>query len=158
MRIETDKHLDAITAYVYLAWTGDDAPKKTYRGEPRTVAVALPFVSIIPEAVQSGFDQELGTLADVGQTNAFTIIGRFPIPSDPDVAIPDEQTRLANLLIGQLQSRPDFYLPAYGENPEVALGNLPLVSTVDFSSYDLKEGYFDVTLSFSFISESPHSD
>jgi hypothetical protein len=141
--VATDAFLEAIRAAIVTAW----GPITVDYGIPRLpVSEGAPLAVVIPESVQMEFSG-LGSTNSVQQSNTFTIIGRFPDPSDHSANIVLEKITKVNALIAKLQAGTNF----------TSYGYLPLVRSVDFAEQDDSgEGMYEVELTFSVMSEADH--
>ncbi len=139
-QLSTSSLLDAIRAAVVAAWP---AMPISY-GRPRTPLTA-PYCVIRADSVQVDFRGAAATLGNTNQANAFTILGRFPFPTDPTQIIELQRVTLANDLIAQLQLAETF----------AGTGMQPIVASVEWSdSADPNERMFDVALKFSVITQA----
>lgn len=140
--IQTAVLLDAIRSAIVAAWP---AMAISY-GAPRT-PVAAPYAVVSADSVAVSFTGVSASLLGTSQENRFSIVGRFPFPSDATSIIELQKVSYANELIAQLQSGGSF----------ASIGMFPLVKGIDFSeSDDPNERVFEVTLLFSVITMATH--
>jgi hypothetical protein len=133
--LATTTLLDGIRAAVLTAW----GTMPISYGPPRTPILSTPYAVIQWDTVVVSLDGVGSAIGNPSQRNSFTILGRFPFPTDPTQIIALQKVIYANLLIAQLQSGPEFS----------SIGILPLVTTIDATEPDdPNERVFEVTLTF----------
>ena len=117
-------------------------------GRPRVPIAALPYAVLIWNRVDISSDGPGSSLGISSQKNRFTIIGRFPFPTDPADIIDLEKVSRANSLIAALQSGPDF----------AEIGFQPLVTSVESTEPDPpSEKAYEVTLTFEVSTVASHT-
>ena len=109
----TSTLLDAIRSAVLAAW----GSMPISYGPPRLPGLSAPYAVVCWDSVEVSFTGFGASFSNAAQVNRFTIIGRFPFPSDPTLVIDLERITLANALIGQLQTGSTF--AGVGMNPLV---------------------------------------
>jgi hypothetical protein len=132
--ILTGSILPAVKAAVVAAW--GDIPI-SYDRPPR-MPLATPYALVLWDKVDISFSGRGAGVGSPGQDNTFTIVGRFPFPSDPTQPVALQKVDQANLLIAQLQTGEMF----------AGLGMLPLVTSVDPGSDDGSNNLYEVVLTF----------
>ena len=136
--LQTPALLEAVRAALISAW--GDMPVSY--GAPRVPISPAPYAVVHWDAVEMSYSGLGATLGSPSQKNLFTVIGRFPFPSDPTEIISLLKVSQANALITQLQALPEF----------AGVGVLPLVSRVDATEPDdPNERVFEVSISFSVV-------
>ena len=136
--------LEGIRAAIVSAW----GSMAISYGPPRVPVSSTPYAVVQWDTVAISFEGMGGTVGNVSQRNSFTIVGRFPFPSDPSQIIALEKVSLANALIGQLQTGPSF----------ASVGLMPLVTKVDASEPDNpNEKVYEITLTFEATTIATHS-
>jgi hypothetical protein len=142
--LATASLLDAIRAAILAAW----GTMPISYGPPRTPLATTPYAVVLWDTVVISFDGPGGSIGNPSQQNSFSIIGRFPFPSDPTQIIALQKVSQANALIAQLQSGPSF----------ASVGLLPLVTKVDATEPDdPNEKVYEITLTFSVVTVASHS-
>jgi len=133
---------DAVRTAVLAAW---GSVPISY-GKPR-MPIGAPYAVVQAGKVAVSFDGPAATVTNTSQENSFTIVGRFPFPTDPTQVIEDQKVTLANALIAQLQASGGF----------AGVGLAPLVSGIEWSeSDDPNEKVFEVTLQFRVMTQASH--
>ena len=141
--LQTASLLDAIRAAVVAGWGSIPI---SY-GAPRTSILPAPYAVVLADAVEVSFTGVGASFSSPSQLNRFTIIGRFPFPSDPTMILDLERVTKANALIIQLQVGSTF----------AEIGIHPLVTSVSFSTLaNPNEKVYDVTLTFSVTTLATH--
>ncbi len=141
--LQTAALLDSIRAAVISAW----GTMPISYGRPRVPIAAAPYTVITWESVDVSFTGTSATLANPNQTNRFTIIGRFPFPTDPSQVIDLQRVERANTLIAQLQNGATF----------AGIGMNPLVTKVEASNLaDPNEKAYEFTLTFVVVTQATH--
>jgi len=141
--IQTATLLDAIRATVLAAW---GAMPISY-GKPRTTISATPYAVICWNYVDVSFTGIAASFSNPAQSNSFTIIGRFPFPSDPTQVIDLQRITQANALIAQLQTAATF----------AGIGMNPLVTKIDATDLaDPNEKAYELTLTFVVQTQASH--
>ena len=134
---------DAVRTAVIAAWGSIPI---SY-GKPRMPIATTPYAVVQAGKVAISFDGPAATVTNTSQENSFTIIGRFPFPTDPTQVIEDQKVTLANALIAQLQASGGF----------AGVGMAPLVGAVEWSEGDdPNEKVFEVTLQFRVMTQATH--
>jgi len=135
--------LDAIRAAVLAAW---GAMPISY-GRPRTPISSTPYAVVIWDPVVVSFGGPAASVSNTSQTNEFTIVGRFPFPTDPTQVIDLQRVAQANALIAQLQGSATF----------AGIGMNPLVTKIDGSDLaDPNEKAYELTLTFVVVTQASH--
>jgi len=117
-------------------------------GPPRVPITSLPYGVVTWNRVEVDRNGPGSTVGRNSQKNLFTILGRFPFPADPTEVIDLQKVNLANSLIAQLQTGPEF----------ASIGLQPLVISVDSGETDRpSERAFEVTLTFEVFTVADHS-
>jgi len=141
--LQTATLLDAIRAAVLAAW----GTIPVSYGAPRTPIVPAPYAVVCWDAVEISFTGPAAAFSNPGQTNRFTIIGRFPFPSDPTEVIDLQRVTKANALIAQLQTAATF----------AGIGMNPLVTRVDATNLENpNEKAYEITLTFVVQTQASH--
>ncbi len=130
--------MDAIRAAIVSAW----GAMPISFGTPLLPIPSVPHAVLHWDTVEISFSGPGATVGGVSQRNRFTILGRFPFPSDPSQVISLQKVVQANLLISALQGGPNFD----------SVGLLPLVTQVSAETPDdLNEKVFSVMLRFEVV-------
>jgi len=141
--LQTAALLDAIRGAVLAAW----GTMPVSYGRPRTPLAATPYAVITWDPVSVSFAGLAGSVGNTSQLNAFTIIGRFPFPSDPTQVIDLQRVTQANLLIALLQTASTF----------AGIGMNPLVTQIDASDLaDPNEKAYEIRLTFVVVTQASH--
>lgn len=116
-------------------------------GSPRVRLPQPPYALIYWDEVGVAFAGKLGTFTNTTQTNAITVIGRWPFPADDTVIIDLEKLTNANLFIAQFQATGSF----------AGIGLYPIVSKITSTeSDDPNEKYYEVTLVCECVTQASH--
>lgn len=141
--LQTPTLLDAIRVAVLAAW----GTMPVSYGRPRTPIGSVPYAVVCWDAVHVSFNGVAAAASSPSQTNSFTIIGRFPFPTDPTQVIDLQRVTQANALIAQLQTSSTF----------AGIGMNPLVTRVDASDLaDPNEKAYEITLTFVVATQATH--
>ena len=140
-QIQTAVLLDAIRSAVIAAWP----TMPICYGSPR-LPLTAPYCVVQATDIGISLSGRVATVGNTSQVNRFSILGRFPFPSDASQVILLQKVSFANDLIAQLQAAGTF-----------AGGVYPLVTSVDFSEADdPNEKVFEGVLGFSVETQASH--
>ena len=141
--LQTAPLLDAIRSAILAAW----GTMPISYGMPRTPIASAPYAVIYWDEVRVSFTGFGATFSNPAHANTFTIIGRFPFPSDPTEIIDLQRVSQANALIAQLQTAATF----------AGVGMNPLVTKVDGSNLaNPNEKVYELRLTFEVLTQATH--
>jgi hypothetical protein len=127
--LQTRAIMSAIVTAVESAW----GMSTKFYSRPATKQ-KLPYFILEWQPVPIG----MKGVSTMTQSNRFMIVGRWPLPNDPTVQVELLKIDLANDMIGQLQTGPNF-----------AGAGLPYVDLVDPTEFDIDgEEAFTVAVGF----------
>lgn len=149
--VPTQGLLDDLESAVQAAWgaipVSWNDPKLPIAGAQGNVPAPNGYAVIDASGLDISFSGQAATMLQTNQENSFQILGRFPWPSDPTTLIMVAQIEKANLLIGQLQSGPNF-----GDG-----GLLPLVTAVDYTQKGSNsDRMYEVAMIFTVVTRADH--